>query len=188
MLAKRNYWLLFSLLVLSIGVTSIGCGDDDDSAVGEGDTDTDTDSDSDTDTDTDTDSDADTGTPCLDCVITATIKLPSEFSDTPKQIGVVFYETNVPTGMPNATGDTIDEFVIGPDTPYQLSTSTAELAGMTGSYYLGVVVYVDAPDAGTAGGAPREGVDWIGFSTDPVAIPLTDDVDAGEIMLEVYQL
>ncbi|MBW2278144.1 MAG: hypothetical protein JRF63_11665 [Deltaproteobacteria bacterium] len=157
--------------VAAVGLAAAGCGDDDDS------TDGGADSGGDTDTDTDTDTDSDPGPD----IVTATITVPTEFEAVPDQLVAYFHQWYPPAGDPAATAGNFTAPEIGPGTPFALEI---DHAGLTGAYYLWVVLYIDG---GGAGVSPVQGVDWIGGSSTPLTLgPGEGTNDLGTIQLDLY--
>jgi hypothetical protein len=182
-------------LALCAGLASIGCGDDDGgSSDGDTDTDTDADTDTDTDADTDTDTDADTDTD-TDAdggtfQITATVTVPSDFAATPAVLIPIFSTSYPPPSdsMPAGWGDQVTTPDIGPSTPYDLATGAYALGTTTplaaGTYYMSLILYVDG--GSTPPAQPTIGTDWAAASGTAITLPLTADLDLGEIALSLY--
>lgn len=170
----RTKSLMVSLLcgAAAIALIASGCGDDDDQ------TDAGTDSGGDTDTDADTDTDVGPD------IVTATITVPSEpgvFEAVPEQLVAYFHQWYPPAGDPAATAGSFMSPDIGPDTPFELET---DHAGLSGAYYLWVVLYVEG---GGAGASPVQGVDWVGGSPVPLTLGTGAGTnDLGTIQLSLY--
>jgi hypothetical protein len=156
---------------IAIGALAASCGDDDDAA------DAGDDSGSDTDTDTDTDSDTDPGPD----VVVVTVTVPADFDAVPDQLVAYFHELYPPGGEAAAVAGTFSSPAIGPEIPFELET---DHAGLSGAYYLWIVLFVEG---GGAGGNPVLGVDWIGGSPVPLTLgPGEGTNDLGTIQLDLY--
>ncbi len=117
--------------------------------------------------------------------VSATIKVPADFSCVPERLNTVYYTSPTVVGVPSGMGDTISSPDLNAGQEFALETTQA---GLEGTYYLAVVVYCEG------GGAadrtfPTSDVDWLGISQNPAALgPGTGNVNAGEIEVAVFNL
>ena len=179
---KICYLHLLTLAILAGTLTMGACDDDDDNdddVSTDADADMDADADADADTDTDTDADADN---LVD--VTATIKVPAEFTGTPQSIRLALATSMA--GQPewmDMTG-TIAVDALDADTPFALSAKVPADAAAAGEYYLLVTLYMD----GSTEMQPEVGVDWVGASAATLTLPLTEATDAGDITLMPFSM
>lgn len=153
------------------GLFAAGCGDDDDGADGGADSGGDTDTDTDTDADTESEED----------IVTATISVSADFDATPETLVAYFYQWYPPAGDPEAVAGSFPEPDIGPGNPYPIET---DHGGLSGAYYLWVVLYVEG---GGGGESPVQGVDWVGGSSTPLTLGPGEGANhLGQIQLDLY--
>jgi hypothetical protein len=175
--------VLFLILVCMLFIEQLGCDNSsDDNGGSSGDTDTDSDGDSDTDTDSDSDSDSDIDSDMVAPKIKATIVVPDDFDGVPETIDTVFFESEDVTVEPYAFGDTAHNPEIGIGIPYTLEVGQA---GLSGDYYMAVVLYCKG---GGDGEDLVPGVDWVGMVDGPLSLdPMSGVVDAGTIELMLFE-
>jgi len=161
------------MLAATLCAAAVGCGGDDD----DDDSDAGADSGGDSDADTDADSDSDVGPD----VVTATITVPGDFDAEPDVLVAYYYQWYPAAGDPAAVAGSFNAPDIGPDTPFELEL---DHAGLSGAYYLWVVLYVDGGGGGTS---PVQGVDWVGGSPIPLSLGPGEGTNAlGTIQLSIY--
>jgi hypothetical protein len=114
-------------------------------------------------------------------LVTASLLVPQDFTGVPSFLRVSFYQSIPPVGMPVAFGDRIANPALVPGQEFPLSTTQA---GLTGPYYMTVVIYCQG---GGNGLDPVAGVDWVGMSEVPLSFgPGTGKLDAGQIVVIRY--
>ena len=110
------------------------------------------------------------GEPAFECTepqsLCWEISVPAGFDATPTTLYVTAYESYPPAGMPNAMFNGVTDPDIGPGRPYRFQATGIDQFGFTGTKYLAIALLVEG------GGAmsPVEGIDWVGYPTEPVEL------------------
>jgi hypothetical protein len=93
-------------------------------------------------------------------------------------LGVSYFASIPPVGIPVAFGDRVQNPVIVPGQECPTTTSQASLSGQ---YYITFVIYCQG---GGNGLDPVSGVDWVGMDEQALTLgPGTGTVDAGKIIM-----
>ena len=145
---------------------------DSDSVIADSDTGVDTGPETDTDMDTDTNASARS--------LTATLKIPVDFTGITTSLQVAFFQNLPPTGPPDGMGDTISTPVIIAGEDYVL---TSETGGVEGEYFVYVVIFIEG--GGTA--TPVTGVDYVGSSSSAKTLGGPGMVDFGDIEMTLRE-
>jgi hypothetical protein len=120
-------------------------------------------------------------TPQQNDLVLGTLLVPQDFTAVPSFLRVSFYASIPPVGMPVAFGDRVSNPALVPGQEFPITTTQA---GLTGQYYLTVVIYCQG---GGDGRDPIAGIDWVGMSEQPLVFgPGTGTLDAGKIVIIPY--
>ena len=170
-------------LVICLALTwSLGCDDDTEKSGTDIDTDTssetetlhDSNSGSDDDdslgSDSNDDDSTDSDTNSMQSRYRMVLQLPESFSENPVGVIPVFFtgEPGTGSGMPQATGEGLNNPVVGPNKQILLEGQVFDMTGtalVSGSYHVKVILYIKTVSMGAT-----PGVDYIGYSKETLDV------------------